>query len=286
MRRQLAFLGIALIGFQSVSVGHSRANTRSSWAPEPGKVKLTYIPEGLALQPTGPSVSFDDIDNAFIYTARDRRSVFVYATGYEFDGGQNGNRCSRKIPAGVSAKRVKTRVNGVVSTSLYLRGAKLNEFLFPENAIAKPNQPFPSTPTSALLNCNDGNELAISLGKILSPEALARRVENTKKADPTLVMTEWHASSNTNRQTLAWLGDGRSVTVETFWDQRPAEGAVFFATKKTQVSGVPASIEQSETCTTLEWLAQPGARVRLNACGISADETRKIAAGVNFDPLG
>ena len=283
MRRKITLVGIAMAGFLSFFAVGSVANAQLSRAPEPGRVQLTYIPIGLELQPVTPGVSFDDIDEAYVYTARNKRSVFIVATGFEFVGSKNGNRCNSKIPSGVSAKRVKVRVNGAVTNALYLRGAKLAKFLFSENAIAKPTQPHPSTLVSALMNCADGNELAISLGKILSAEALARRVENPQKADRTLVMTEWHASSNTDRQKLTWLGKDRSVNVETFWDQRPAEGVVFFAAKQTQVAGIPASIEQSGACTTFEWLAQIGARVRLQGCGISADETRKIADNLKFE---
>jgi hypothetical protein len=284
--RKIKWFAVVVVGGLSVFAAvDSVANAQLSRAPEPGRASLAYVPEGLVLQPETTGVSFDDIDQAFVYTARNKRSVFIVATGFEY-GNKNGNRCNSKIPAGVSSKRVSVRVNGTKSDALYLKGAKLNKFLLPETAIAKPTQPYPLAPISALLNCGEGNELAISLGTILSPEALARRVENTIKVDPTLVMTEWHASSNVDRQKLAWLGDNKSVTVETFWDQRPAEGVVFFSPKQTQVAGIPASIEQNENCTTLEWLAQPGARVRLQGCRIPADRLYKMAEGVKFAPLG
>jgi hypothetical protein len=283
--RKINRLVVVLVASLSLFVVDSAANAQLSRAPEPGRANLSYVPDGLVLQPEAPGVSFDDIDQAFVYTARNKRSVFIFATGFEYDA-RSGNRCKSKLPVGISKKRVSVRVNGKTSDALYLRGAKLNQFLLPETAVATPKQPYPLTPISALLNCAEGNELAISLGKILSPEALARRVENPVKADPTLVMTEWHASSNVDRQRLTWLGDDQSVTVETFWDQRPVEGVVFFAEKQTRVAGIQASTEQSGKCTTLEWLAQPGARVRLQGCGIPADKLQKMAEGVKFAPVG
>jgi hypothetical protein len=274
-------VAFALIGTCThwVSLAHAQV----ARAPEPGKVTLDYLPGGLTLQAKEPGLSFDDFEESFVYTARNRRNVFVYATGVFFDDGKN--QCGRNIPFGVLVKPVSLRINGKRASALYLRGVNLYQFLFPDGAFAKPNQPHPVKPISALLNCK-GHDVAVSLGTVLSADALARRVENATKADPKLVMTEWHAPGNTSRETLAWLGDNRSVTVETFWDQRTPEGLVFFGNNRTTVKGTAALIEQDGDCTSLEWIAQPGARVRLQGCRISAVEVRKIADGITVAPLG